>query len=929
MRTSQDTLIADGETRLAGLPLQLVDLGILAVIFFAPLFMGGRGPVGKFVFVSIVCATGVAWAVGQCRLAHGHWRRSGVEWLLLAGIALVALQLISLPQSVLARLSPSIHDLLPLWSSDSSATVRLGQWSTASLTPDATRGALIVLVAYIMLFLLVVQRIQSIEDVARILRWVAIGTIGMAVLGLLQLLVGNGKFLWIYEHPSRDTFRVVKGAFHNQNHFAHFLALGVGPLIWTWAGAPTRSLQKHLLGIGLGVVFVAGLLTFSRGGAIAISVASLATVVVFVWKSVLDKKALVIAGIMGAVVAVALLIHGYEPLTARFAALRQSRSLQEASQGRAALWSALLDGIPQFARLGSGIGSHRDVYPLFMEEHYGVEFTHGENGYLPLALEGGFPALLLMLTGIGICFWWCVGILKLPALTAHENSALGTSQPAAAGRWSSGNRHTNSTGPTSARSAPQRRQLLGFVACAGAIFPALLASVVHSLGDFVWYLSSCMSITVLLVACLCRLSQLSEPQRAERRGTSPAAGAGVRCVSAFPRPVWIGIAVLLVIVGTFIIRDRGPSALAAPHWYAYQRIALPAYKTGLPEEDAERGMLLEMVNHLKNALQKDPGDPRANIRFAAARLRQFELEQRHAINPMSLQQIREAALASQFASREAQDAWLNVAIGENKKLLDEALIHCRRGMRGCPLQGDGYVYLSELSFLEGPSAVAKNAYIDQASRVRPHSGVVAFAMGQERALTGDLDGALRFWRGAFHQDPQIRALIIEQFAASVPGEFFLENFQPERDALRQLKNHYLRIGQIADAQVTARRLVEKLLEQAKSPDLRVASQTWYELQGLYGLLEDLPAALRAAQRAVELDSHNLAFRQRLGVLLLQSKDYPAAARELQWCLRRKPDDANLMRQLTAAKRGDLEQRSAASPSKPTSGEQFQVPGFRL
>ena len=37
------------------------------------------------------------------------------------------------------------------------------------MTPQATRGALIVLVGYVFLFLLVVQRIQAIEDVERIL----------------------------------------------------------------------------------------------------------------------------------------------------------------------------------------------------------------------------------------------------------------------------------------------------------------------------------------------------------------------------------------------------------------------------------------------------------------------------------------------------------------------------------------------------------------------------------------------------------------------------------------------------------------------------------------------------------------------------------------------------------------------------------------
>ena len=897
MRATEDTLTADSGSSLTGLPLKVIDLGILAVVFLAPLFMGGRGPVGKFVFVCIICLTAVAWAVVQCRLPKGQWQRSGVEWLLLASIVLVTLQLIPLPQTLLARLSPSISELLPLWSSAGSATARFGQWSTISLTPEATRGGLIVLMGYILLFLLVVQRIQSIDDVARILRWVALGTVAMAVLGLVQFLVGNGKFLWVFEHPSRDTYHVVKGAFHNQNHFAHFLALGVGPLIWTWTRTPARSLQKQLFGIGLGLVLIAGLLTFSRGGVIAIVVAGMATTAIYSWKSLLDKKAMVMAGIMGVIVIAALLIHGYQPLGARFAALQQSRSLQEASHGRAALWSALLDGIPQFAWLGSGIGSHRDVYPIFMEEFYDIEFTHGENGYLPLTLEGGIPALLLMLTGMGICFWWCFRSLTPRSSTIRE----GLAKPA-------------QRRSPSERAAPVHNELRSGAACAGAILPGLLASVVHSLGDFVWYISSCMSITVLLVACACRLHQRAQQHGAEAQESETAAQSNLRCRIRFSQPAWIGITTILMIAGGLMVHDRLQSALAAPHWYAYKRIALPAYKDALPEEAVERELLFKMSSHLERALLHDPDNPRMNLRFAAACLRRFELEQRHATNPMALQQIREAALASQFASKEDQDAWLNVAVGENKKLLDLALVHCRRALRAGPLQGDGYVYLADLSFLEGPDAEAKNAYVDQAYRVRPHNGVVAFTMGQERAIVGDLDGALKFWHGAFHQDPKIQALIVEQFSPNVEAAFFLKHFHPEIGALRQLLGNYQRNGRTVDAQIVAHQLVAKLLKQAKTVDGEVAAKLWFEAHALYAFLQDSSAALQCVQRAVDLESDNLDYRSTLGALLLKNQDYPAAARELQWCLRRDPDNATLLQQLTDANRGSLQQRSAASPT---------------
>ena len=230
--------------------LRLVDAGLAGVIFIAPLFMGGRHPFGRLVFIALACLVAVAWFWRQALQKRAAWTWSGAEWLLLAGLAVVALQLVPLPDSLLTQLSPTIHELLPLWTAEADPATSCGIWKTVSLAPVETRGGLVTYLAYAMLFVVAVQRIRSIEDVERLLRWIALAAIGMATLGMLQFLLGNGKFLWVYEHPSRTTYNVVKGTFANQNHFAHFLALGLGPLIW-WlhrlrpaSDAPSRSSRE-------------------------------------------------------------------------------------------------------------------------------------------------------------------------------------------------------------------------------------------------------------------------------------------------------------------------------------------------------------------------------------------------------------------------------------------------------------------------------------------------------------------------------------------------------------------------------------------------------------------------------------------------------------------------------------------------------------
>ena len=191
------------DTKWGRLTLRAVDAGIAGVLLVAPLFMGGRHDMGRLVYVALVAWTAVAWMLHRCLRSNCGWRWTGAEWLLLVGAGLVVLQLTPLPPAVLATLAPETGQLLPLWTSTADTTGMGGRWELLSLAPTATRGGLVILLAHALLFLVTVQRLATKDDVRRLVRWLALATIGMAVLGLAQFLFGNGRFLWIYDHKNR------------------------------------------------------------------------------------------------------------------------------------------------------------------------------------------------------------------------------------------------------------------------------------------------------------------------------------------------------------------------------------------------------------------------------------------------------------------------------------------------------------------------------------------------------------------------------------------------------------------------------------------------------------------------------------------------------------------------------------------------------
>lgn len=858
--------------------LAVTDLALAAVIFLAPLFLGGRHDVGRLVYVVCVVVAAVCWLGRLCVAAKPRWRLSGAEPLILGGLVLLALQLVPLPTAVIERVSPEQARLLTAWGADGEQPAMLGTWNHLSLTPRSTQGGLVMYLAHCLLFLVVVQRVRQLGDVERLLRWLALAAVGMAILGLAQMLLSNGKFLWIYEHPERTTFGAVRGTFSNQNHFAHFLILGLGPLFWwlqrMWSSGPATSggfdrstsfqYGKPALLIATGLVLVAILLTFSRGGVVTASIACFVVMVLMTRSGLLKSQAWLRLAALMLVLSTALAIYGYEPLARRMSTLRDSQSLTEVCYGRKSLWEAHLAAIPKFPITGTGAGSHREIYHTYMTQSFDSEFTHGENGYLHLTLEMGVLALLLAIAGLLLAWSWCLRVCIGPADRTTHSAAI-------------------------------------------AVLAGLLASAVHSLGDFVWYISACLSLTVILAACACRIYQLNRFQCSR---TSPAGIVWRPRQLDCSRPLAVTLAVGGLLLAVMMVADRKTAALAAPHWDAYFRMAL-AQQRAVPDDlDASSEATMAMLGHLRQVLLRDPHHARAHLRMAQLSLREFDRRQANSSNPMPLNQIRDAALVSNFETLEKMDQWLSVVMGDNRRWLDQAHWHTRQALRGCPLYGDGYVYLAELGFLEGGDAETKQAFVQQALTVQPYSGVVLVAAGSEAVLEGDYARALDMWKLAFHQDHHQRQHLIDLLAAQTPAAEFVEHFQPDTDGLRRLFSYYRRQRLDHQALEIADAYAKALQADAAKLKGEAASRQWVQAAAVHEFAGNLEQFLAAARYAVMLTPSDFGHRRLLIRALVRNEQFAEAVEQLQWCIRRQPDDSRLQAELQRVYRQQLTNQQA-------------------
>jgi tetratricopeptide (TPR) repeat protein len=368
-----------------------------------------------------------------------------------------------------------------------------------------------------------------------------------------------------------------------------------------------------------------------------------------------------------------------------------------------------------------------------------------------------------------------------------------------------------------------------------------------------------------------------------------------------PRVALLAACGLIAITGAWMVGDRTASAVAAPHWDAYLRFALtPEAKAGHVKPD------LQVIEHLRRVTAWTPGDARAHLALAEACLQHFERVQADAANAMPLGQIRDAALASRFESRQALDAWLARAVGENRQFLDLALWHTRQALASCPLQGHAYVYLAELCFLNGSNDLQKPAFIDQALRVRPYSGSVLMSAGSEAALAEDLPRALEFWRRAFRTGPVAQRQFIEMWGQmQLPVEIVLNEFDPDLPAVRLMQSVYAQRAQDEQVRTLLAFRARKCEQAAQAMIGEQAAPLWLELNNVYRELKRPQQAIEAVRRAAALTPNDFATRHLLAVSLFEQRQFAEAEQHLRWCLERRAGDPQLRELLASAVKGRI------------------------
>lgn len=374
--------------------------GFLGVFLFA-LLLGGGPQTGSWAEAFVQLVSLPLLGVGLWRLQQSDiWRRRPTPFVLLGLIAAIPLlYLIPLPPGIWMAF-PGRADVAATYAAAGIDPPNL----PLSLDPGATLRGFFSLVPPFAIFIAALQVSNEVRQRATIL--LLIFAFFSVVLGLAQLAQGPSSGLRPYAVTNASD---AVGLFANRNHFAALLYAAI-PLAGAWAGWLSSGQKwNRIAGIALAWVVLGSLIlgvgiSRSRAGVGLGILGLMMTIPLLLPGRTADagRSRLFVLGVASLIVIAILIAIQFSLMgvLSRF-------DSELADDLRAEMALTTLQAIWSYLPFGSGFGTFPSIYAMFealpsLREAY---VNHAHNDYLELVLEGGLPALAIL---VGFLVWLLV-----------------------------------------------------------------------------------------------------------------------------------------------------------------------------------------------------------------------------------------------------------------------------------------------------------------------------------------------------------------------------------------------------------------------------------------------------------------------------------------------------------------------------------------
>ena len=410
-------LTSDNKSRIPCRLEAAVECLVIALLAFMPLAFG---VVHEWSEEVVVVLSGVIVVCFLLRVALAGGRGLVWSWSYIPialFLLIVVLQLFTFPRDFVSFLSSNTVALKTELLDDMPNADRVLESMTLSFYPHATAHDLRLVLAVAGVFVVVVNVFRRPDQIKRLL--MAITIIGgvIAVITLGQNIFGNGKIYWFV--PTRYGGGH-SGPFVNHSNFGQFMNLSIGAALallcvklheafagrrFTPAGVVEFLTSKAakslwLLVIVMGLCVAAVFISLTRGGMVSMLAAIIFTTVLFTSRRSLRNHGWIMV-VMALIAFTCILYVGFDAVYDRLATLRD---MERAESGRVQILKDIWVMWTKFPIFGTGLGTHRVVYPMFDRSTITALAAHAENEYAQVAEETGILGLGLLIV-FGIIIW--------------------------------------------------------------------------------------------------------------------------------------------------------------------------------------------------------------------------------------------------------------------------------------------------------------------------------------------------------------------------------------------------------------------------------------------------------------------------------------------------------------------------------------------
>lgn len=465
---------------------------MIGLLVFLPSALGAVEAWSEMVVIILTGAMAICWVLKLLvtKNAATVWTWSYVPVGLF--VLLVVFQLWPLPELAAGLISSNTVATKASLLGDLPNAPEILSNITLSFYPLATVHDLRLVLSVALIFIITVNVYRRSEQIKRLLFAIVVIGSGMALLALAQYLFDNGKIYWVI--PSGDK-QAHCGTFVNHSHYSQFMNLSIGaalglllfklyemfqnkkitlPEVIARLGDPALRLVWYctaMIIIGATTIFV----SLSRGGVISLLIAGAFTTVALAFRSKITGRSWVII-LMAVASFICAIYIGFDGVYERLATLRD---FDEAQSGR---WQIIKDislAWTRFPLVGTGLGTHDVVYPMFDRSTTPYLAGHAENEYAQAAEETGVLGLGLIVI-FAVIIWRSyfknLRVVGLPIRSASFGLGLG-----------------------------------------------LLAVMIHSLSDFGQHLPANACLTAIFCGLIITMGKMPEVSGASANGTDPAA----------------------------------------------------------------------------------------------------------------------------------------------------------------------------------------------------------------------------------------------------------------------------------------------------------------------------------------------------------------------------------------------------------------------